>query len=366
MQKRKLVSMRALQPGMKIGQAVLDQTGRELIARGALLDDFQIEYLQDKVGGGIYIVEGEPDPEELLGITLSDTAKKVVEENRKEDRSKVMLNESIRKRVGEGIQYLFNDTDNESFTETTNNISDDLMNTIMQNDAVAVDVSMLKVSDEYTFKHSVDVATIAMVIAKKYGLSRQEIHEIGTAGLLHDVGKSQVPLEVLNKPGRLSDQEFNVMKQHTTFGYWILEEKHQFSRGIMEGVLQHHEKAHGNGYPNGLTADRIHLYAKIISVADIYDALVTDRPYKKAFSKRTAMEMVMANAEDLDLKAMQCFISSVILFPVDTIVNLSNGEMAKVVSNDPNYPMRPTVVGVESGRLYDLSHDLGVANVIIL
>lgn len=351
---------------MKIDQAIVDGTGRHLIKRGARLDDFQIEYLQGRGIGGIYIVEGEPDPEELAEIQIPEHTKKVIEKTRVEDRSKVKLTESVKKRVGEGIQYLFDNTSSEGFVEATHNIASELMSTILKNDAVAVDVNMLKVSDEYTFKHSVDVATIAMIIGQKYGLSREEIHDLGTAGLLHDVGKSQIPGAILNKPARLTDDEFEKMKQHTTFGYRILQEKGSFSNAILGGVLQHHEKVHGDGYPLGLKSEQIHVYAKIISVADIYDALVTDRPYKQAFSKRTAMEMVLATSKDLDIDVMRSFMGAVILFPVDAVVELSNGEMAKVVKNDPEYPMRPTVVSIESGRVYDLSHDLNCANIIIL
>ena len=164
MQKRRFVSTRTLQSGMRIDQAIVDATGRDLIRRGAFLDDFQIEYLREKGVAGIYIVEGEPDPEDLLGIHVPEYTKKVVEKARVEDRSKVVLNESIKKLVGEGIQYLFSNPDSDSFVEATDNIANELANTILANDAVAVDVNILKCNDEYTFKHSVDVATIAMII----------------------------------------------------------------------------------------------------------------------------------------------------------------------------------------------------------
>ncbi len=366
MQKRRFVSTRTLQSGMRIDQAIVDATGRDLIRRGAFLDDFQIEYLREKGVAGIYIVEGEPDPEDLLGIHVPEYTKKVVEKARVEDRSKVVLNESIKKLVGEGIQYLFSNPDSDSFVEATDNIANELANTILANDAVAVDVNILKCNDEYTFKHSVDVATIAMIIGKKYGLPKEELKDLGTAGLLHDMGKSKIPKEILNKPDRLTEEEFEIMKKHSALGYQILKEKGKFSNAILNGVLQHHEKVSGNGYPLGLKSNQIHTFAKIISVADIYDALVTDRPYKRAFSRRTAMEMVLATSQDLDIDVMKSFIGSVILFPVDSIVALSNGEMAKVVENSPDYPMRPKVVEIRTGRLLDLPNDTSCANIIVL
>ena len=362
--KRRFISTRLLKKNMKIDQSVLDTTGRTLIEKGTFLDDFHIEYLQEKSIGGIYILEGEPDPDELE-LQIPAYTKELIEKSRVEDRSKVTLSESVRKRVSEGIQYLYNNVDSGDFSETTSVITDELMKAIADNDAIAVDVSMLKVSDEYTFKHSVDVATISMVIGKKYGLKDRDLHDLGIAGLLHDVGKSKIPNEVLNKPSKLTDEEFALMKRHSLYGFEILRDRHEFSERILHGVLQHHEKINGRGYPMGSSADKIHTFAKIIAVADVYDALVTERPYKKAFPKGEAVEMIMAMTGELDIDAMKCFLESVILYSVDNIVTLSNGEKAKVVENNPISCLRPKVVGLTSGKVYDLAGDLSCATLII-
>ena len=116
----------------------------------------------------------------------------------------------------------------------------------------------------------------------------------------------------------------------------------------------------------GVDQSKIHPYARIISVADIYDALVTERPYKKGFSNRDAIEMIMAMTLELDIDVMKSFLGSVILYPVDSIVTLSNGEKAKVVQNDPNYVLRPTVVGIKTGKIYRLAEDVGCASILIL
>ena len=130
--------------------------------------------------------------------------------------------------------------------------------------------------------------------------------------------------------------------------------------------VQHHEKINGNGYPLGFDAPRITPYARILAVADIYDALVTERPYKKAFSQKDAIELIMSMTEELDIKAMKSFLESIILYPVDSIVELSNGEKAKVVSNNNSYILRPTVVGITSGRVYNLGEDMDCANIVII
>ena len=341
---------------MKIDQALVDSTGRVLIEKGAFLDDFQIEYLQTNVPGGIYVAEGEPDEDELNQVFISEFAQKEIENNRKPDPKKVELTQEVKKRVSEGIQYLFDNTTGSDFAEKSESVAGELMTSILDSDAVAFDINTLKVSD---------VAAMSLVIGKNLGLSREDLKELGVAGLLHDVGKSSIPKEILNKPGKLTDEEFVYMKQHSLFGLKILKERGGFSNGVLNGVMQHHEKMSGRGYPQGVPAERIHRYARIISVADVYDALVTKRPYKDGFPKSTAVEMIMAMTEDLDNDVMKSFLDTVVLYPEGSFVTLSNGELCKVVANNKGYPLRPKVVSIKTGRLHDLSCDLDYASMTI-
>ena len=363
--KRKYMRTRQLKPGMKLDHPVVDRLGRNLVARGVPLDDYLIDSLIKLGIMSVYIQIGE-DAEEKEALPVSEKAKENIEKLRTEDRSKVTLSASVRERVSTGIQFIYNNADSEEMTAATETIADDLMNAINNNDAIAIDSSALKTSDEYTFKHSVDVATIAMIVAKQQGLSSKEIHEIGVTGLLHDIGKTRIPLSVLNKPGKLNDEEFAIMRQHSTYSYQMIKDKPEFTPGICLGVLQHHEKINGKGYPLGVTEEKICPYARILAVADIYDALVTERPYKKAYSQRDAIEMIMSMTMELDITAMKSFMESMILYPVDSIVELSNGEKARVVKNIPHYILRPTVVGLTSGKVYELGEDLSCANIIIL
>ena len=359
---------RSLKEEMVIDQAIVDRAGIILISRNTLLDSYHIMSLIKMGIPGVYIREGEEDEEEAVkpgDIVIAPSVQREIERRTVRDRAKVNLSESVKARVAEGIQFLYNDTVSEGFTTTTRSITDDLMKAISDNDAIAVDISALKISDEYTFKHSVDVATMAMIVAKKHGLSKQEVYELGISGLLHDVGKSKIPNEILNKAGKLTDDEFMMMKQHSLFGYQILKEKDDLSNSIKLGVLQHHEKMNAKGYPMGVSSEKINLFARIISVADIYDALVTERPYKKPFSPRDAVEMIMSLTEELDIDVMRSFLESVILYPVGTDVELSTGERARVIENNSKYVLRPTVIGLKSGKTYDLS-EIENASIVIL
>lgn len=361
---RRLVRTRQLQPGMKIDQAVVDKSGRNLVQRGSILDNYVIDSLLKMGVMMVYIQSGEETAGDIEK-SISPQARKQIERLHTDDCSKVELSDSVKTRVAEGIQFIYSNTESKELADATNNIASNLMNAINSTDAIAVDISALKTSDEYTFKHSVDVATMSMVLAKQQGLSQKQIYEIGVAGLLHDIGKTKIPLDILNKPARLTDEEFAVMKQHPVFGYRMIKDRDEFSNEICMAVLQHHEKMNSKGYPVGFPSDKITQYARILTIADIYDALVTERPYKSAFSQREAVEMIMSMTGELDLTAMKSFLESMILYPVDSIVELSNGEKAKVVKNNPHYILRPTVVGIKSGRVYDLSMDIKCANIII-
>ena len=377
---------------MIIDQVIKDPTGRNLVVQGSAIDDYIISSLLKLGIMSVYIREGSADPDDPDAI-LSPKAAAMVKQLRTDDRSKVTLSDSVRQRVSTGVQYIFNNTNSEELTQATNMIADSLMEAINENDAIAVDISSLKTSDEYTdidsyginendaiavdisslktsdeytFKHSVDVATISMILAKQMKLPDNEIHDIGVSGLLHDIGKTMIPNEILNKPGRLTDDEFNIMKKHSVYGYNMLKDRKDLNNSILMGVLQHHERIDGTGYPLGFDAPKICQFAKILSVADVYDALVTKRPYKDALSQRDAVEMLMSMTNQLDIGVMRAFMSSMILYPVDSIVQLSNGEKARVVKNSEYYILRPTVVGVDSGRVYNLGNDLKCASIIIL
>lgn len=365
MSRRFFVGTRVLKEGMKIDQSIIDKTGRVLIARGTLLDSYLIEGLGRLGINGVYIREGKDDEPTVSDEIVEPKAQKVIDKLEVADRTRVKLSESVKKRVQEGISYLYSNTDAADLADATKSIASELLRAIDDNDALAVDISMLKVSDEYTFKHSVDVATMAMVVAKKMGFSEGEVYDIGVAGLLHDIGKSKIPNEILNKPGKLTDEEFAIMKQHPVLGYSILKNNSELKDSVKYAVLQHHEKINGRGYPMGVEGNKITTFAKILAVVDIYDALVTERPYKEAFSQRDAVEMLMAMTYDLDMDALKGFLGSVILYPMGCIVELSNGEKAKVVENYPEYILRPKVVGIKSGKVYDLAYDINCANVII-
>lgn len=356
------IPVEKLKSGMIIGKSVEDSTGRHLIKPGTSLNEYAIKELRNSGIRSVIIRTGQENQKKG---SLSTAAQYMVKQLRKSDPPTVTLDSTIKKRISKGIELIYQNPESQEIARAASGITGDLIKAIENNNAVALNINALKCSDEYTFKHSVDVAIIGMVIAKEQRKSSKEIFEIGMAGLLHDIGKTKVPPEILNKPARLTPEEFEIMKKHSAYSYELVSENNEIPIDVKIAMLQHHEKMDGSGYPYGATDEHIHRYAKILTVCDIYDALVTDRPYKSANSPREAVEILMSMTSELDMNALNSFMRMMILYPVDSTVQLSNGEMARVVQRNPNYLLRPVVVGVESGNVYDLK-SRECAGIIIL
>ncbi len=346
--------LESVKEGMIVGKSIEDRYGRHLVEGGSAITQYAIDEL---AGYGIRTILVNPTFENKTEktYTMSKAAEYVIREFRRNDPITVILEDSVKQRISKGIEYINKNPDSSEVAKTAYWITEELMKAIIDNGAVAININTLKCSDEYTFKHSVDVASISMMMAREQKRNDREVFEIGMAGLLHDIGKTKIPGEILNKPARLTPEEFEVMKQHSYLSYKIVATDTEIPFDVKAGILQHHEKMNGSGYPHGLIGSQIHPYAKILTVADIFDALVTERPYKKGKSPREAVEMLLAMSEELDKNALQSFMRVLILYPVDSIVELSNGETARVVRANEGLSLRPVVVGIETGNIYDLS-----------
>lgn len=363
---KRYVTIDNLIPDMMVERGIYNRNGQALILPGNVIKAYDIQALKQRGVKGLYIHTNGPDEDDFpLKMAITEDAKASIEKHQEDDPSKLSFSSEVKDRISVGIEYLYNNIETPEMDQTAALITKEIMEAIHDNDAVAVDLNVLKASDEYTFKHSVDVATISMVVAGHLDYSEKEVYDIGIAALLHDVGKSRIPTEILNKNGKLDDDEFEIMKMHSVYGYEILKERGTYSDLICISVLQHHEKMSGNGYPYGYKNDQITPYARLITVADVYDALVTDRPYKKAYNQSDAVENIMSLTADIEGNIMKAFLSSIILYPVGAFVRLSNGEIAQVVKNYENTPLRPKVVSIESGKVYNLHEDLQYANVVI-
>ena len=251
-----------------------------------------------------------------------------------------------------------------------NDIADDILVDI-GNDSTYLGNQMIALQnyDDYTYKHCLRVAMLATSVAAQLGLSKRDSKEVIVAALLHDIGKSSIDHDIIIKPSKLTEEEFNEIKRHPFIGYNILKNSAEgdFSGNILSGVLFHHEKYDGSGYPTGITGKEIPLIARIIAVCDVFDALTSNRPYRKPWSVAEAEEYILGSCgSHFDFDVTSAFMRAFNPYPVGTMVSLSDGRHAIVIQTNQTV-LRPVVriQGQNSGEEIDLSTDFRFLSVMV-
>ena len=199
------------------------------------------------------------------------------------------------------INELFEKPESKEAIEQSKGLVTNTIDVILSDEKSIKSIMEIGSHDYYTYTHSVDVSVFAIGFASYLKFSQTDLSNIGYAAMMHDIGKSKIPSEIINKQGKLSDDEFNIMKNHPVFSYEILQFHNENNSDILKGARNHHEKALGNGYPDKLNTDQTHLFAKIIAISDIFSALTTKRSYKDAYSSFETHKMMKEKMlDDID------------------------------------------------------------------
>ena len=221
---------------------------------------------------------------------------------------------------------------------------EEISDSVTRNPGALISIARLKTADDYTYMHSVAVCALMIALGRQLGLDEELIRKLGIAGLLHDLGKAMMPLEVLNKPGKLTDEEFRIMKSHPEEGYKLLQESHGVDEITFDVVLHHHEKTDGSGYPKGLKGDEISLHAKMGAVCDVYDAITSNRPYKAGWDPAESLRKMAEWANGhFDPTVFQAFVKSLGIYPIGSLVRLGSGRLGIVVDQSPKSLLMPRI-----------------------
>lgn len=320
------------EPGMRLGKAVYDAYSRMLLPKQCLLTADYIQKLNIRGYLGFYI-----EDEFSEGIEVNDT-----------------IGPEIRNRGAEALR--------KKDIDTALQVAKDIVGQILTCDTVSLDMVDLRTFDDYTYRHSVNVAVLSTIIGMGMGLGQEDLNDLCVGAIFHDMGKLMIDADIINKRGRLTKEEFAVIKTHPTLALELLTNRWNISVAAKEAIVSHHENADGSGYPRGLQKEEIPLFARIIHVADVYDALTSKRPYKEPYTPSESIEYLMGGCNILfDEQVVRTFLKCVPVYQKGVMVKLSDGRDAIVYENTEN-PIRPKV-RLRTGKILDLgdiTQNLGI------
>ncbi|MGN0587926.1 MAG: HD-GYP domain-containing protein [Ruminiclostridium sp.] len=262
------------------------------------------------------------------------------------------------------LKNIFGDDDSQPISELTREASenvgamaDQLISSLYSDDNILLKMHQLQTYDDYTYKHCLRVAMMAVTIGNKLNLDKKTLRDLCEAALLHDIGKRTIDVNIIRKPDKLTDNEFDEIKKHPANGYFLLKNNGNYSNEVMNAVLMHQEKYDGSGYPLKLKGDNISYLARIITVADVYDALTSNRPYRQPWSVAEAEEFMMGGSgTHFDYDIVVAFLAAFAPYPVGDKVVISDGRNATIVSNNTNV-LRPVIKVDDTGEIIDLYND---------
>lgn len=341
----RLVPIECVKEGSFLAKTIFDENERVLLREGVMLTTNLIKriklipiysvYINDEYSDTVIDDIIKPELRQKCIRTLKDTFSSI-------DKYSSINNDSQNKNMKNASISGF---------LSIKDMAEEIMNEILSSKNLMINLVDIKNMDNYTYQHSVNVAVLSLVLATHLGLKKSELLDLCAGALIHDIGKVFIPKEVLNKPAALTSEEFALITEHTVKGYNYLKDSSDVSSVARVITLQHHEKINGKGYPENREGDRINKLAKIIAICDVYDALTSDRPYRRAMLPSDALEYIMAHGgTHFDYEMVKIFSKIIVPYPQGTIVKLSNGDTGVVDEIYANFPLRPKIKIVKSNN----------------
>lgn len=343
----RLVPIESVRANSLLGKNIYNSDGQILLRSGVVLTEPILKKVKDLNFFSLYIIDeySSAEIEDIIKPELRQKSISVIKETFS-DIERIATVHKFEKRLMKDYTKKEHD-----YFNSINNIAEELLDNILSNKNVLLSLVDIKSMDNYTYAHCVNVAVISLILGISLNLPKSTLTHLCIGALIHDIGKSFIPHDILQKPDKLTQEEFEVMKNHTKYGYNFLGNFFNLSSHSKLIVLQHHERFDGLGYPNKISGTEISYLSRIVSIADVYDALTSDRPYKRAMCPSDALEYLMSNAGTaFDYDMVNVFCKIIVPFPEGTIVSLSNGDIGIVEKTIPNFPLRPIIKIVKSNN----------------
>lgn len=310
--------------GMVLAKPIYDSEGKLLLEEGIELKSLYIENLKKYKIKNIYIHYYEEQIPTILQIIKEETMNRAL---------KVVKNSWNSLQVSKDIDI-----------QKVETIVVEIIEELTNERVLILNLTGIRNIDEYTFEHSVNVCILSLIMGMALNYSKKDLKVLGTGALLHDIGKTKVPEKILNKPDILTDFEYQEIKKHSLIGYDMVKNIKGIQEEIAWIVRDHHERYDGKGYPNGIVKDSIHIFPRIVAICDVYDALTSNRVYRKGIPSRQAIEyLISMGNHQFDYKLVRIFLKQICIYPTGTLVRLATGEEALVVKNYEDWPTRPVI-----------------------
>lgn len=335
----RLLSTKSIEPGMKLARNLYGAKGILLLKGGMPLQPGYIQSMNKLGYVGSYVQDDLSSDIDIPDI----------------------LSEEIRREAGEILRDMFGNVSMKQISVYSTKVSrlvGGVMDCVMRYRGLIINHYDLKVFDEYLIYHSINVTMLSIAIGSELGLNPDQLRDLGIAAFLHDLGNRDIEKSLLDKRGQLSPQEFDKVKKHTTITFDIMKNVLRTNTVAYVAAMQHHERFDGNGYPNKGKDTTLSLFGRIIAVADVFDAITSQRPYRDACTPSEAYEYIMANSgAHFDPTVVKVFLRKIAPYPVGSMVKLSNGYQALVVENTSNLMTRPVVrlVDGQGNKLADVN-----------
>jgi HD-GYP domain-containing protein (c-di-GMP phosphodiesterase class II) len=327
----RLLSIQQCRPGMLLARRLYNEEGLVLLGEHVELTEALITRLSQFGIDYVYIEDARTDDVIAVEPISDETRSLAVREIRTQFR-RMMDTSNRTKMISSNL--------GKSFRSVLNMVMDDLSN---HKDAMIM-LTNISLTDHYLFHHSLNVCVYASLLGMAHGYSQDELMTLGLGALLHDIGKTQIDLNVLTKPGKLTDPEFQEMQRHAELGYRMLKDEPNIPLLSAHCAFQHHERVNGSGYPRGIQGQEIHEFARWIGLVDSYDAMTTHRVYRRAMLPHQALEVLFTGSGTLyDQEKIQTFRDRVAIYPLGVTVTLNTGETGVVVDQNASFPQRPIV-----------------------